>query len=79
MWAEEFGIGEMNLSPDGFWSLTPREFGIKHAAFARSEDRWQALVIDLALRTADYKDADRDRLMRVMHALRQYPQKSWLK
>ncbi len=69
----------MGLTPSEFAELDPREFWLKHAAFARAEDRAQALVIDLALRTADYKDDARNSLMRMMHALRRYPEKAWLK
>lgn len=63
--------------PDQFWSLNVREFWIKHRAFTRAEDRQQALVIDLALRTADYKDNARGELTRYMNALRRYPIKQW--
>jgi hypothetical protein len=38
-----------------------------------------ALVIDLARRTGTYRDSDRDQMTRDMHALRQYPEKPWLK
>lgn len=63
--------------PEQFASLDPREFWLKHAAFTRAEDRQQALVIDLALRTADYKDSVRGELVRAMNALRRYPVKQW--
>jgi hypothetical protein len=78
-WAEPFGIGEMALAPDVFWSLTVREFLLKHAAFDRAENRQRALVIDLAVRTGHYKDSDHQQMVRDMHALRRYPEKSWLK
>jgi hypothetical protein len=55
-----------------------REFWIKHAAFRRAEDRQQALVIDLALRTTTYKKPDQRQLTQAMHALRRYPIKRWL-
>jgi hypothetical protein len=69
----------MNLMPDEFAALDWREFWIKHRAFSRAEDRRQALVIDLALRTADYKDSARGELERAVNALRRYPEKQWLK
>lgn len=72
-------MGELGLMPDQFWSLTYAEFQVKHRAFTRAEDRQRALVIDLALRTAQYKDSDRDQMWRDVHALRRYPEKAWLK
>ena len=77
-WAEEFGIGEMGLSPDTFWSLTVREFWIKHRAFSRAEDRAKSLVVTLALMTGDFPKAQHAKLERSAHALRRYPIKSWL-
>lgn len=67
----------MGLSPEAFWSLTVREFWIKHAAFTRAEDRRHALVIELALRTADYKPEARRELQRAVNGLRRYPIKRW--
>lgn len=77
-WAEEFGIGEMGLEPAAFWSLTIREFWIKHAAFTRAEDRLEAVFIRQALRTQSYKSKDRNALNRSANALRRYPRKKWL-
>lgn len=79
MWAEQFGLGEIGLSPDVFWSLTAREFWIKHAAFARSEDRMRSWFIELAVLTGQFKEKDRNALRRQINALRRYPIKQWLR
>lgn len=68
----------MALAPDAFWSLTVREFWIKHAAFRRSEDRQRALVIEHALMTQSYKPNDKQALQRNVNVLRRYPIKRWL-
>jgi hypothetical protein len=69
----------MGLAPEAFWSLTVREFWIKHRAFTRSEDRQRSLMIEHAARTGQgYKDTDRAALHRHANALRRYPLKKWL-
>lgn len=65
--------------PEQFWSLTLREFHIKHAAFLRSENRMRALVWELASMTASYKDKDRSKVRHGANSLRQYPVKRWLR
>jgi hypothetical protein len=72
------GLGELQLEPRQFWDLTLREFYLKHAAFARAEDRDRAAQIDLALMLGHFKDADRHRLRRAANLLRRYPMKSWV-
>lgn len=69
----------MGLMPEQFWSLTLREFHIKHAAFMRSEHRQRALVWELASMTASYKAKDRRQIVKTANALRQYPVKRWLR
>lgn len=66
-------MGEMGLSEQEFWSLTMPVFNIKHAAFARAEDRARSLVLELAVMTGSYKDNDRKALRRTVNALRRYP------
>lgn len=68
----------MGLSTRAFWSLTVREFWIKHRAFTRAEDRQRALVRELALLTANYKDPERRSIERQLNTLRRYPIKPWL-
>ena len=68
----------MGLEPLAFWSLTIREFWIKHAAFTRAEDRRESAMIRHALRTQSYKAKDRNQLNRAANALKRYPRKSWL-
>jgi hypothetical protein len=65
------------LTPDHFWSLTPREFGIKYAAFQRAENRAKADQIALALMLGHYKAGDRQRMAHEENALRTYPIKLW--
>lgn len=68
----------MALAPAVFWSLTPREFEIKHRAFVRAEDRHRALFFELALMTGHRKPEAKQRLEKAISSLRQYPQKPWL-
>jgi len=68
----------MELTPNLFWSLTFREFGMKQRAFARAEDRRRALVIQLAAMTGQYSETDRAKLERQANILRRYPVKRWL-
>lgn len=68
----------MGLAPDIFWSLTPREFWIKHRAFTRAEDRSRSLVVQLAAMTGHYSEQDRVKLERWANQLRRYPVKRWL-
>lgn len=78
-WAEQFGIGELGLMPEHFWSLTVREFWIKFEAFARAEGRAESAQMRQALRVGNYKKGDRAAMMRDANALRRYPVKPWLK
>lgn len=64
--------------PQQFWSLTMREFGIKHAAFIRAEDRAEAALMRQDLRTQRYKTKDRNAMTRMANRLKRYPVKSWL-
>lgn len=68
----------MGLDPAVFWSLTVREFWIKHAAFTRAEDRRRSEVIELALLTTTYKDRVRNQMEQTKNRLRRYPIKRWL-
>lgn len=68
----------MGLSRQAFWSLTVREFWIKHRAFTRAEDRQRALIRELALLTTSYQPKASHRVQRDCHALRRYPIKRWL-
>lgn len=77
-WAEEFGVGELGLSPEAFWSLTLREFWIKHAAFSRAEDRALSRVYTLANLTGTFRVDERRKLKKAESALRRYPVKKWL-
>ena len=44
-WAEQFGLGELQLLPDQFWRLTMREFDLLRAGFHRREDRaWEKVA-----------------------------------
>jgi len=67
----------MGLSRPAFWSLTVREFWIKHRAFVRAEDRARALMFELALQLRHYKDEGAN-VRRNINALRRYPIKQWL-
>jgi hypothetical protein len=68
----------MGLMPGEFWSLTYREFNLKHAAFIRAEDRHRALVMELASMTGMFTDkAVRKRLDDNVAILRRYPLKPW--
>lgn len=64
--------------PEQFWRLTFREFDLKHAAFARAEDRQQGLMLSLAAKIGQYKKKDAQTLERHATALRRYPVKRWL-
>ena len=67
------------MMPEQFHRLTVREFHIKHAAWARAEDRQRSLFLELAAMTGQFKDKDRNALRRTVNALRRYPVKRWLK
>lgn len=68
----------MGLSPDDFWSLTYREFQIKHRAFQRAEDRRRALLYDLAdITVAGQKPEWHTSMQQNANALRRYPIKQW--
>jgi hypothetical protein len=79
VWAEEFGLGELELDPDVFWRLEKREFDLKVDAFKRAEERRESALIRQALRTASYKAKDRNEMQRAANRLRRYPVKPWLK
>lgn len=64
--------------PDDFWSLTVREFHLKHAAFQRAEDRARSLVFELASMLGNFKDKDRRKVVQAANKLRRYPVKAWL-
>lgn len=76
-WAEEVGLGELEMMPEQFWGLTFREFNIKLAAFKRAEDRRRSLVFELAAKTGHYKKRVHDELLRATNILRRYPVKAW--
>lgn len=78
-WAEVFGIGEMGLQPRDFWSLTVREFWIKHDAFKRAEDRARSLVFEHVSLSVHRKERHQNAIVRQVNALRRYPVKPWLK
>jgi hypothetical protein len=68
----------MGLSVQAFWSLTVREFWIKHRAFTRAEDRRRSLFLEHALLLGQFKDKDRNNIRKSVNALRRYPIKQWL-
>ncbi len=68
----------MGLSPAAFWSLTVREFWIRHRAFSRAEDRSRSLVFELARMTGEHAKPQQEQLVRAENALRRYPIKRWL-
>lgn len=72
------GVGEMGLTPNQFWSLTLREFHIKHAAFARAEDRQRALVHEVVALVGLLDKKNKEIELRNANALRRYPIKPWL-
>jgi Phage tail assembly chaperone protein, TAC len=39
VWAEKFGLGELELLPWDFWRLTPREFRMTYEGFYRRDNR----------------------------------------
>jgi uncharacterized phage protein (TIGR02216 family) len=42
VWAEQIGLGELQLKPWEFWKLTPREFDLMLDGFYRRQDRaWE--------------------------------------
>lgn len=66
--------------PAQFWSLTVREFWIKHAAFSRAEDRRRSLMLEqVSFVAPKQKKADQNALIRNANVLRRYPVKPWLK
>lgn len=69
----------MGLAPQDFWSLTVREFWIKHDAFVRAEDRAESAWLRQALRTKRYKDRERNAMTKEANRLKRYPVKSWLR
>lgn len=64
--------------PDQFWSLMPKEFWLKHAAFKRAENRRKALFVMLVRRMGHHSERTRADLYREENFLRQYPVKRWL-
>jgi hypothetical protein len=77
-WAEEYGIGELDLLPSEFWTLTLREFQIKHAAFVRAEDRKRSLLFELASLVAMTDDKGRAGMKANANTLRRYFSMPWL-
>ena len=79
MWAEEWGIGEMGLSPEAFWRLTVREFWIKWRAHQRARDWERSLLFEFVLKTTPgLSQKTETDLQRSIHQLRRYPIKRWL-
>lgn len=81
MWAEQVGLGECGLMPDQFWSLTPRELLLKHAAFVRAERRSEWLVGRLAMLMTRYEKGKAPQTVTQLLGYRRmdrYPVKSWL-
>lgn len=72
-----FGVGEMGLMPAEFWSLTVREFWLKHAAFMRAEDRVRSVMYEHAMTQVSDKKARRS-VQNAINVLRRYPLKPWL-
>lgn len=68
----------MGLSPRVFWSLTVREFWIKHAAWKRADDRERSRVYLLASLIGHFKEQDLNKVRQTEMALRRYPLKKWL-
>jgi len=77
-WAEQFGVGELGLTPEQFWTLTVREFWIKHAAFSRAEDRAESALIRQALRLGHFKKGTANQMERYANALKRYPIMKWV-
>lgn len=67
----------MGMMPDEFWSLTKREFHLKHAAFMRQEDRARSLLFELVLMSGHVKEDKQTAVKRSINALRRYPVKKW--
>jgi hypothetical protein len=65
--------------PEAFWSLSPREFWLKHAAFSRAEDRAEAALVRQALRLGQFKKSAAIQLERYANALKRYPIPPWQK
>jgi len=65
--------------PDAFWSLTVREFWIKHRSFSRAEDRAESALVRQALRVGHFKKSTANQMERYANALKRYPIKPWLK
>lgn len=64
---------------DQFWSLTLREFHLKHAAFSRAENRARALMFEHALVTGHVAEKNVTKMKRSINQLREYPIKRWLR
>ena len=84
MWAEAFGLGELELSPQAFWSLTYREFMLKYHAFLRRENREIRRLAQLALWTDGAKFKKHERTPERLCGwpgpgpMKLYPVKRWL-
>ena len=63
--------------PDQFWSLSLREFWIKHAAFMRAENRKRALGFELAGMVSMADEKAKRVWARNTSVLTQYPIKPW--
>lgn len=77
-WAEEWGIGELGLTSQAFWSLTFREFEMKRLAFVRKDNRHEALVLAHLLGSVQMKKDKARELQQQINVLRRYPMKKWL-
>lgn len=65
--------------PAAFWSLTVREFWIKHDAFMREQDRRLYLLAWQAWKTTTYKPKAKHPEEIIGRVLTRYPEKPWLK
>jgi hypothetical protein len=79
VWAEAYGMGEMGLMPEQFWSLTKPEFDLKHEAFERQQVRELWLVGKLALLTQSFKGEPKTPgQLFGMQPMVRYPSKPWM-
>lgn len=84
MWAEAFGLGELELQPEDFWRLTYREFMLKHEAFQRRENRTIRALAQVALWASGEKYKKQDRTPEKLCGwdgpgpMPLYPVKRWL-
>ena len=57
---QRFGLGEMRLSPDAFWSLTPRELMILSGISEFGAGHLDRTGLDALMRAYPDKEMDRD-------------------